>query len=297
MGKRFKLEDYQGKDLLKEVGFDRVPTQIIEKSVPELLNLKGKKAVITGAGGPGLGQACANRLAGSGADVAVVDINFEGAKMVAERITERWGTRAIPVKGDITDWEDVQRMMRESHEKLGGIDILVNNAVAGMHFGDFVTAAKGDIDKTVQGTLTQLIYLCRTVLDYMIPQGSGRIINVGAEGGRTEIPDLCIYDACKAGVHGFTRNLSAEVARHGIYVLGVAPGVMMHEGLQYLMKNPTKENWPAIEPMLAAYDKVELERVELPEEVANMVAFLASDAASSMCGVTVNMGGGISKGG
>lgn len=288
-----ELKDYLGKDLMKEVGFDRVPSYIIEKSVPELLNLKGKKAIVTGAGGPGLGQACANRLAGSGADVALVDINLDGAKQVAEQIEKRWGTKAIAVQGSIIDWDEVKRFMAESNEKLGGIDIVVNNAIAGIHSGDFATATKKDIDITVLGVLTQVMYISRIALDYMIPQKSGRIINVASEGGRSVHRNILLYNACKSGVIGFTRNLAYEVAEHGIYVLGVAPGIMLHKGLQWSLNNLNEDTWPGVEAILDGLDKVVVGgRVSLPEEVANMVAFLASDAASYMAGVTISMGGG-----
>jgi len=232
-----QLKDLLGRDLLKELGFDHVPTDIIEKRVTDLLDLKGKKAVVTGAGGPGLGQACANRLAGCGADVALIDLNLAGAERNAEEVRKRWGTRAIPLQGNAADWDDVRRFMRESHDKLGGIDILVNNAVM-TDARPFETQTKEQIDLSVAGTLLMPLYCSRAVLDYMIPQRSGRIINISSVGGRIAHRNLVVYNACKSAVIGFTRNLAHEVARYGIYVLGVAPGHHVARGAPGAVTQP-----------------------------------------------------------
>ena len=284
-------DDAKGRDFLKEIGFDKVPTWIIEKRVTELMDLRGKKAVVTGAGGVGLGQACANRLAGCGADVALIDLNLAGAEQNAEVVRKRWGTRAIPLKANLADWDDTFRVMRESHDKLGGIDILVNNSVM-TDSRPFATQTKQQIDASVEGSLTMLLYCSRAVLDYMIPQHSGRIINISSVGGRIQHRNLTVYNACKSGVIGFTRNLAHEVADQGIQVLGVAPGIMLHKGLQEIFRNPTKDTQAAQVAILEGFSHVQLGRVSIPEEVANMVAYLASDAASYMVGQTIDVAGG-----
>ncbi len=286
-----ELKDVQGRDLLKDLGLDKVPSWIIEKRVTELMDLRGKKAVVTGAGSVGLGQASANRLAGLGADVALVDLNLAGAEQNAQVVIKRWGTKAIALQGDMTNWDNVQRVMRQAHDQLGGLDILVNNAVM-THTSPFETNTKEQIDWSVTGSLVMPMYCARAALDYMIPQRSGRIINISSVGGRIHHRNLVVYNACKSGVIGFTRNLAHEVAPYGIYVLGVAPGIMCHEGLQAILANPTEENKGGWESMLEGWSHVQLGRVSLPEEVANMVAYLASDAASYMVGQTIDVAGG-----
>ena len=286
-----ELDDITSKDWLKEMGFDLVPKWIIEKRVTELMDLRGKKAVVTGAGGTGLGQASSNRLAGCGADVALIDLNLEGAEQNAEVVSKRWGTKAIAIQGNLGDWEEVQRVMRESHDKLDGIDILVNNAVM-TTAGPFEQHTKEEIDLSVSGSLVMTIYCARAVLDYMIPQRSGRIINISSVGGRIAHRNLTVYNTCKSGVIGFTRNLAHEVAHYGIYVLGVAPGIMMNDLLQSLFLNPTEETRGGVEAMIEGFSHVQLGRVSIPEEVANMVAYLASDAASYMVGQTIDVAGG-----
>lgn len=294
MPKKRHLTDYIGKSeqLIHQLGLDRLPRNILDKSVPELMDLSGKKAVITGAGGPGLGQATANRLAASGADVAIIDINYEGATNVAHQITNKWGVKAYPIKADLNNWQEIQDFMQESHRCLGKIDILVNNAITFAHGGQFIEATKEDIDKTIHGVLTQVMYCCHAVLKFMIPNQGGRIINVASEGGRMVNDEIMIYNAAKSGVIGFTRNLAYEMGEYGIHVLGVAPGIMMNDRLQKMLENIDEKTWRGVNAILSGFDRVVLDRVSLPEEVANMIAFLASDAASYMTGVTVSMGGG-----
>lgn len=275
------------------MGFDRLPEHIIGKRVTDLMDLTGKKAVVTGSGGDGLGQAIANRLAGSGADVAVVDLNFEGAQATAQVIEQRWGTRAIPLHADISDWDAVHAVAAEAEEKLGGLDIWVNNPVL-VRGGAFETHTKEDVDYTVQHSLSNLLYGCHAAVEHLVPRGSGTIINVASVGGRTAQRGISVYNACKSGVIGFTRNLAHEVAPKGVRVLGVAPGIMLNEGLKKIVVNAETDQERAGRDAMreSITDKVQLGRASLPEEVANMAAFLASDAASYMVGQTIDVAGG-----
>jgi 3-oxoacyl-[acyl-carrier protein] reductase len=276
---------------------NRIPLGSIDKRVNELLDLTGRKAVVTGGAGLNLGQACVNRLAGLGAEVAVLDLPAAVAEQsgtqrwatppdaaaVAQAASEKWGTRVVAVHGDVMTWEGAEAALKECHDALGGIDILVNNA-ADVVVGDFAAMTQADIDRSVRGTLVGPVYCSRLVLDYMIPQGSGRIINVGSEAAVTAVPMLTLYGSLKAGLATFTRFLGKEVARHGVAVLGVNAGSMW---------GPNRPAPTDTADMLYARARTAIQRYELPEEVANMVAFLASDAASAMAGTVVDMGGGM----
>lgn len=275
----------------------RIPLDSIEKRVTDLLDLRGRRAVVTGGAGINLGQACVNRLAGLGADVAVVDLSAAqvrergfsrhpdapDAEGIASDAAERWGTKVVPIHGDVMDWSGVQAVMAEAAQALGGIDILVNNA-ADVVVGDFAAFTAADIDRSVRGTLTGPMYCSRAVLDHMLPQGHGRIINIGSEAGSTAIPGLTVYGALKSGLGQFTRFLGKELGPRGIQVTGVNAGSMWGPG------RPLTQDQPAT---LYPRARTAIQRYELPEEVANMVAFLASDAASAMTGVMVDMGGGM----
>ena len=275
------------------MGFDRLPTHIVGKRVTELMDLTGKKAIVIGAGGDGLGQAVANRLAGLGADIALVGRTFEKVERRAKEIEQRWGVNTVPIAADMSDWDQVHRAVRDSHAALGGLDIMVNNPVM-VVAGPFEQHTKEDIDHTMLGSLTMMMYGAHAALEYLLPQGSGKIINIGAVGGRMQHRGLVVYNAAKAGVIGFTRNLAHEMAPRGVNVLGVAPGIMIKPDMREYLLDPQNDRERAARgAIVEAIDNyVQLGRVGLPEEIANMVAYLAPEAADYMCGQTIDVAGG-----
>jgi 3-oxoacyl-[acyl-carrier protein] reductase len=275
------------------LNLDSLPRHIVDKRVTELMDLSGKKAFVTGAGGDGLGQAIANRLAGLGADVALIGRTFEKVERRAKEIEKRWGVDAFPVKADMSDWDEVHGAVRTAHGELGGLDIMVNNPVMVVG-GPFEKQTKQDIDHTVLGSLTMMMYGAHAALEFLLPQGSGKIINIGSVGGRIQQRGLVVYNSCKAGVIGFTRNLAHEVALRGVNVLGVAPGIMIKpEMMQYLLDPQNDQHRAGRGAILEAITtQVQLGRASLPEEAANMVAFLASEAADYLCGQTIDVAGG-----
>lgn len=281
------------KDWAAEMGLDRLPTHIIGKRVTELMDLTGKKAVVIGAGGDGLGQAIANRLAGLGADIALVGRTFEKVERRGKEVEERWGVKAVPIKADMSDWDQIRRALQESKDALGGFDIMVNNPVMVVG-GPFEKMSKADIDHTMLGSLGMLMYGAHAALEHFLDQGSGKIINIGAVGGRLQNRGLVVYNSCKAGVIGFTRNLAHEMAPRGISVMGVAPGIMVKPDLIEMVLNPQTDAQRAGRGAIieSIQTQVQLGRASLPEEVANMVAFLCSEAADYMCGQTIDVAGG-----
>ncbi len=277
---------------------ERIPLHTIDKRVTDVMSLEGKKAVVTGGAGINLGQAIVHRLAGLGADVAIVDQEpakaaayqesygrkpGPTAEEVASAVAKRWGVNAIGVYGDAFDWDSIHVTMAEAHERLGRIDILVNSAV-GTTVGQFAEMSRKDIDVAVTGTLAAPIYWCRVALDYMLPQGYGRIVNVGSAASLAALPDLGLYGSMKGGLQTFNKLVGSELAPHGIYLNGVNPGSMWGPNRDLL-----EDTWQNVYD----YARAPIQRYELPEEVANMVAFLASDAASSIVGATIDMGGGL----
>ncbi|OBG46733.1 short-chain dehydrogenase, partial [Mycolicibacterium fortuitum] len=257
-------------DAIAALNLDSLPRHIIDKRVTELMDLSGKKAFVTGAGGDGLGQAIANRLAGLGADVALIGRTFEKVQRRADEIEQRWGVKAHPVKADMSDWDQVHDAIHIAHEQLGGLDIMVNNPVMVVG-GPFEKHTKADIDHTVLGSLTMMMYGAHAALEFLLPQGSGKIINIGSVGGRIQQRGLVVYNACKSGVVGFTRNLAHEVAPRGVNVLGVAPGIMIKpEMMEYLLDPKTPAHFAGRGAILEAITtQVQLGRASLPEEAAN----------------------------
>ncbi|HNM83751.1 MAG TPA: SDR family NAD(P)-dependent oxidoreductase [Mycobacterium sp.] len=280
-------------EAIAALNLDSLPRHIIDKRVTDLMDLSGKRAFVTGAGGDGLGQAIANRLAGLGADVALIGRTFEKVERRAKEIETRWGVKAFPVRADMSDWDQVHDAVRTAHGELGGLDIMVNNPVMVVG-GPFENHTKEDIDHTVLGSLTMMMYGAHAALQFMLPQGSGKIINIGSVGGRIQQRGLVVYNSCKSGVIGFTRNLAHEVASRGVNVLGVAPGIMIKpEMIEYLTNPTTPAQLAGRGAILEAITtQVQLGRASLPEEAANMVAFLATEAADYLCGQTIDVAGG-----
>jgi len=280
-------------DWVQLLGLDRLPEHIVDKRVTELMDLSGKSAFVTGAGGDGLGQAIANRLAGCGANVALIGRTLEKIERRAKQVEQRWGVRAIPVQADMSDWDQVHDAVRGARDALGGLDIMVNNPVM-VAAGPFERQTKEEIDYTVLGSLTMMMYGAHAALDYLLPQGSGKIINIGAVGGRIQQRGLVVYNSCKAGVIGFTRNLAHEVAPRGVNVLGVAPGIMIKPEMRQYLLDPQDDRQRAGRDAIheSITTQVQLGRASLPEEAANMVAFLASEAADYLCGQTIDVAGG-----
>jgi 3-oxoacyl-[acyl-carrier protein] reductase len=283
----------EDRDWVEVLGLNTLPKHTIGMRLTEILDLTGKKAIVTGAGGDGLGQAVANRLAGLGADVALIGRTYAKVERRAKEIEERWGVKAYPVLADLSDWDQVHNAVTESKEKMGGLDIMINNPVMVIG-GPFANHSKDDIDHTVQGSFTMLMYGAHAALEHMLPQGSGTIINTSAVAGRVAQRDLTVYAACKAGVIGFTRNLASEVESQGVRVHGVAPGIMIKPDLEQRLLNPQSES-DLVARHAIGYSidtHLQIKRAGLPEEVANMVAYLASPAASYMCGQTIDVAGG-----
>jgi 3-oxoacyl-[acyl-carrier protein] reductase len=193
----------------------------------------------------------------------------------------------------MSDWDEVHDAVRQAHGELGGLDIMVNNPVM-VAAGPFESQTKAEIDYTVLGSLTMMMYGAHAALQHMLPQGSGKIINIGSVGGRIQQRGLVVYNACKAGVIGFTRNLAHEVALRGVNVLGVAPGIMIKPEMRQYLLDPQDDKQRAGRGAIqeAITHQVQLGRASLPEEAANMVAFLASEAADYMCGQTIDVAGG-----
>ncbi len=282
MSQNEKVDSYG----LEEMGWDKVPFDIVDKSVIDLMSLKGKKAIVTGASGVGLGIAVAHRLAGLGADVCMVG-RSENIYKNAEEVAQKWGVKTYPLQCDLTDYDATGEMFKKANELMGRIDILINNAMF-THNGPFPSFDEKRIRESIDGSFTSQVFCCRHVCDYMIPQKSGRIINIGSESAyRAKNPDICLYAATKGGIISLTRSLAGELAPHGIIVNSVVPGLMFHSNLRYVFEHPTEENYEVRKLMVLGNQDCLAGRAGMPEEVANTVAFLCTDAASYIYGQNI----------
>jgi len=248
------------------------------------MDLKDKVAIVTGAR-RGMGITHALVLAKAGAKVVVADISLEDCQKVVEEI-EKNGGEAIAVKCDVSKKEEVKEMVKETVEKFGKVDILVNNAGI-TQFKPFLELTEEEWDRTIDINLKGYFLCAQATAEEMAKQKAGVIVNIASVAmGQQGIgfPTLVHYCASKGGIVGMTEALAVELAPFGIRVNAIAPGM-----IDTPMIDPVKKDPGTMEAMLA---RVPMHRVGKPEEVSNLVLFLASDASSYITGSTVVIDGG-----
>jgi len=242
-----------------------------------------KAAIITG-GAQGIGEAITRRLAGEGAAVAILDIQQELAQAVADDISAQGG-RAIAVTVGISDSQEVKRAVKEVEDKLGKVDVLVNNA-GWDKVTRFTDLPEELWDRIIAINLRGPITVIRAALDGMIARNYGRIVNIASDAGRVGSSGESVYSACKGGIIAFTKTLARELLRYNILVNCVSPGPTDTP----LLAEIGEENPKLHEALQRA---IPMRRLGKPEEVAAAVAFLASDEASYITGQTLSVSGGL----
>ena len=238
-------------------------------------------ALVTG-GSRGIGRAISELLASRGHRVAINFVsNAAAAAQVVAAIEEAGGT-AVAVQGDVGDTASVDELMKEIHDSLGPVEILVNNA--GITRDDLLLRMKPDAWDSVMQTNLKSVYLCsRAVTKGMLRGRWGRIISLSSVAGVYGNPGQANYAAAKAGIIGFTMSLAKEIGSRGITVNAVAPGFIATDMTAALGTSVTD----------AAVEKITLGRLGLPEEVASAVGYLASEEASYITGQTIVVDGGL----
>jgi len=245
------------------------------------MNLSGRVAVVTGSG-RGIGRAIALKLAEAGATVVVNDIGeADPIEAVAEEI-KAMGRQSLPILADVSSSSDVARLVEETIAAYGKVDILVNNAgIARDRL--LLRMSDEDWDRVLDVDLKSVFLCTRAVLRHMVKQRWGRIISISSIVGIVGKPGHANYASAKAGIIGFTRTIAKEVASHGITANAIAPGFIDTDMTQQL-----KEDW-----------KQELKRqIPLgdfgsPRDVAEAVAFLASEEARYITGQVLGVDGGM----
>lgn len=241
----------------------------------------GRTALVTGAGG-GIGSAIARRLAAEGAHVFVADANETAAKEVADYIIgESWS--AEPLVFDLLDSDASDTAVRHIVESRSRLDVLVNNAGINRR-GDLLSLTHEDWNLSFAVNVDSLFHLCRAALPHMIEAGGGAIVNTASQWGLYPAPAHIAYNVSKAAVVAFTKNLARDYAPHNIRVNAVAPGEvhtpMLEAGLA--RSGRTVADLDALVPF---------GRIGKPEEIAALVAFLASQEAPYICGSVIEITG------
>jgi 3-oxoacyl-[acyl-carrier protein] reductase len=272
--------------------------------VPIEIDLSGRVALVTG-GSRGLGRADALTLARAGADVVIADILVESddsgeadrygplaqaaraqglvhTEATAQEI-EAMGRRALAVKCDVTDSNQVEQAVARAVGELGAVDILVNNAGTLDHVGQLENQVPELWERDLRVNLTGAFNCCRAVWPHMKGRGWGRIVNMASVAGTLGGFGQASYSTTKAGLLGLTKSLALEGARHGITVNAIVPGIIGTEAFHF--GNPEMN-----ERMVK---RTALRRAGEPQDIANAIAFLSSELASYITGVELNVSGGI----
>ena len=241
-----------------------------------------KTALVTGAA-RGIGKEIAIKLAKEGYDVAINyrTMNDELEKLKSD-IEKDYGVKCALVKADVASFEDAEKMVKETVENLGKIDVLVNNAGITKD-GLFMRMSKEDFEKVVDINLIGTFNVTRNVIPLMVKQRSGRIINISSVVGVAGNAGQTNYSASKAGIIGFTKSLAREVASRNILVNAVAPGFIATD-MTSVLNDAQKEN---------INTQIPLKRMGTAEDVASLVKFLASEDASYITGQVINVDGGM----
>jgi NAD(P)-dependent dehydrogenase (short-subunit alcohol dehydrogenase family) len=248
------------------------------------LDLKDKVALVTGAGSPvGFGRGIALTLAKYGCDIVVNDIDGEGARKTAAEV-EALGRKALAIQTDVTRVAEVKDMVKKALDRFGRIDILVNNAGRTTTPTPFVETPEKNWEIVFNLNIYGVFHCTKAVLPQMLARKSGKIINIASGAGISGMPRCVHYGASKAAIIAFTRGLSKEVIASGINVNAVAPGVGDTNFLR-------TGNFPPGE-LERAVATVPTKRATTPEDVGNMVAYLASDLARQIVGQTFLVDGG-----
>jgi len=246
-------------------------------------SLKDRIAFVTGAG-QGIGAACAEALAEAGATVVVTDIIGPRAEATAARFRAR-GLSAESAVLDVTSFKDVDLVIAQAEKRHGRIDVLVNNAGIAISEVPAESMTNDQWHKVMDVNLHGVFYCSRAVAKGMLERRRGAIVNIGSISAYivNKPQEQCNYNAAKAGVHQLTKSMAAEWATRGVRVNAVAPGYTDTPLLSFAKGGPSFKVWMDMTPT---------GRLAQPSEVAAVVLFLASDAASNVTGSIVTVDGG-----
>jgi NAD(P)-dependent dehydrogenase (short-subunit alcohol dehydrogenase family) len=255
---------------------------MVKPSVLDSFRLDGRRALVTG-GAKGLGQVIATALAEAGADVALASRNLEDCRVAAEELARATGKRTLAPQADVTQGEQVTRLVDEVGAAWGGVDILVNNAGINLR-GPATELSEADFDAVVAVNLKAPFLCARAFAPYMLQRGWGRVINLGSILSVIALPGRAPYASAKAGLLNLTRVLALEWATAGVTVNALCPGPFATEINRPLLDDPEKYK--------AFVAKIPMGRWGELHEVAGAVVFLASNAASYVTGSALFVDGG-----
>ncbi|ACZ41190.1 short-chain dehydrogenase/reductase SDR [Thermobaculum terrenum ATCC BAA-798] len=247
------------------------------------MRLEGKRAIVTGAGS-GIGKAIASRFAQEGARVVIADIDLEAAEIVAKEL----GDNTKPYRVDVSKAEEVHKLINHVVDEWGGLDIMVNNAGVGVAATTTETSEE-DFDRIIAINLKGTFLGMKYAIPAIRNSGGGSIINIASVAGLVGVPERAAYCASKGGIVALTRAAAIDHISEGVRINCICPGTVLTPWIERITAN-----YPDPEAARAAMEARQPHgRFVMPEEIAAMAAFLASDEAGSIVGAAMVVDGGM----
>jgi len=250
------------------------------------ISLKGKVAIVTG-GGRGIGKAITKRLAAAGAGVAIASRKIENLEQTAKEFESLPG-KILPVACHVGRTEELEALVRTTNDKLGPVDILVNNSATNLGHGPALNVTDDMFDKMVEINVKSALRLIRLVAPGMIERQSGSIINIVSIAGLRPQPGGLLYSFTKAGLIMMTKNWAKDFGPHGVRVNAIAPGLIKTDFSEFFWKDE------AVQERIASTQPIR--RIGDPDEISFAALYLASDESSFMTGEVLVIDGGATLG-
>lgn len=252
-------------------------------------------ALVTG-GSKGIGYGCAEALAAEGCDLSICARHRDELEAAADELTSH-GVEVTPVVADLTNEDDLDRLVETTIDAYGTVDVLVNNAGTVGEPGGLEDNSTQDWRELFELNLFAVVTLTRKIVPYMREQGWGRIINISSENGEQPYPDMMAYSASKGALNNFGKALSKEVADDGILVNTVSPAFIETPLVTDMMEQAAEEQGLTVDETIQRFLEEQRPHIEVGrpgdiEEVGRLVAFLASEHASFINGSNYRVDGG-----
>ncbi len=255
------------------------------------LGLKGKVALIGGSS-KGIGRAAATALAAEGCKVTICARDGATLTTTAQAIRQETMAQVLPFVCDMANYEDIKRVVAETAKTFGGLDIVVNNA-GGPPSGTFDDFTEEDWQQAIDQNLLSAVRTIREALPHLRRSGSGRIINITSVSVKQPIDRLILSNTTRLGVVGMAKTVSREVAQEGITVNNICPGNIATERLISLIEERAQGQGITLEQAMELEEsRLPMGFLGAPEDVANLVVFLASAKARYLTGATIQVDGG-----
>lgn len=258
------------------------------------LGLRDRVAIVTGSS-RGIGKAIAYGLAKEGVKVAICARNEDSLQTAAEEIKASTKADILSIRADLTSVRDIKTLVFKTVEEYERVDILINNA-GGPPSSCFLETSREEWKNAVTSLLMSIIVCCKEIIPYIKEHKWGRIINMTSFAAKQPAERLVLSNTIRAGVLGLTKTLSNELAEYGILVNAVCPGWALTRRIKELAQRIADQTGRAHQKVLAEWARrIPLNRLAQPEEIADLVIFLASERASYLTGAVIQVDGGFIK--